>query len=1150
MDVFLGNENYFQDKLAATNKCHSPQVVDNEEKSMSLDIEHFLTTVGDVSEISRKGTELNLPVPIVSCLDTLIENVGELHKFDSINNLTISSNLIEDLNILSSKSVSEQSLSNYAFSDLENCNTNESSLQKMEKSCPIPEDGELTPFEVNVSRSGNSNSAILFETDHTPSNDDLGQKVEETVIDGQFNESEDCGIQLSADEQSDQFKISEIKQSKDLDLMPSKDLVNPIEMDINLLESNSNEISFMGLNNTVVNFELEEEKVIESDKNENKVKGNSNKRYMEKNCAISEDKCESEILKGIENNANLKEKEADVIKYSTDKCLSVADKLHSSSDMNCCQVVLNRLKPHILKKYLYFSNLNPIQMQSDAEKDINLNIDGKEKLQRKLNRNLLTRNVNSVNKGKKLNNKNSSKVNIMKKQSLKSKKTGKQLSIEKNYKYADTEEEMFNRFSNLIKCSKLKKAVHGILVRNTLLNESFENEQKNKTMNSDKNKIKELDEKLLNQQKECEKRNSPERKLTVKGDSSCHSKSNGLFKSKLLNLKVGDSLVSKRTYNEFDKTQNSSFMTKPCKVLLERLSFETIKMYSLDVSLFSISKSDNVSCSDKGTNLLDSFLSSSSDEQEDEEIIFRKIQNKSSFKRLKETSYKKLSSNLRNDGVDLKSQKMVSSLINWRKGIVTELNKNISSHVLVFDMIKKQRGSQKKEFKVTSEGDSLYFQNLKYVKSSKKSNKITVVKNKCMHKSSSNMKLIINNNLNDPGKKSQEVKYNRKEIDLKAPYSIKECRITLEKLDSHCLESYLYNSKLNQIPEVCLSYQYNVNTDINACMVNQIVHIDRDGNQIVKSPKHLLKKHAKNKTREECVQSTKLKENILKENFLCDVKRKIGSTLLKKDSSKPDNIIYHYGKSVAAEGPVLSSGDSQDNLHLNSVPQVNAMDKNWMELDETNRLIKEQIWTKNCSVMLKQCDSAILEKYLGTDWSKKLSKCVHRKSFKADLIDFEDSLVSNSTHSVFPNSEYGDISESNHQMDLSSDSDDCHSIEQVLEFHDKKIPKDLFCKSCTRNFKTYSSLLSHEKKTHKTYCFKCVLCKYVSKNRDSYINHMKRNHPEVEPYVCDYPKCEKSFQNKKKLSDHKKSHQRYCCRFCKKRYAKKNLLLRHVSDCH
>ncbi|GBM47756.1 hypothetical protein AVEN_237985-1 [Araneus ventricosus] len=1240
MDVSLGNENYFQDKFAATDKCHSPEVIDNEGKPKRFDIESFLTTVNDLNESSGKGTELNLPVTIMPCLDTLIENVvGELHKFDSINNLTISSNFIEDPSVVSSKGVPEHSLSNYAFSDFEKIGTIESSVQKIEKNCPNPEFEEAASCEVNVNRRADSSSAALFETDHTPSNHSLREKEEEkcevhlnykkieseklvdesnemqssyevnnfeqekkslefqnnnltgnfvntpfeqsnktddivnaeAICDGQFNGSEDCEMQRSTDEQSDQSEVSGI--------MPSKDSVNSLEMDKNLLESNLNEISSMDLNNTVVNFELgEEEQVMESDKNESKAKENSNERYcnMKKNGEKSENQYGCEVLKGIENNVNLKEKYADVIKNSKDKCSFVDNKLHSSSDMKSCKVVLDRLKPHILKRFLHLSNLNPIQiLQSDVRKDRNLNTYSKEKSQRKLNRNLIIKNVQGANKGKKLNCQgNARKVDIMEKHNSKSKKAGKHFSVEKNANiYTDNEEEMFNRCSNLIKCStstKPKKTVYGKLVGNSLLNEddsneSFENEQENETMSSDKkNTIKELDEKLLNQQKSCEKRNFFERELTVERDLQCHSKSDGLFESELLNLKDGNSSVSKVTnsYSEFDKTRNSSFMLKPCKVVLERLNSETLKMHSLDVYSFSnlISQCDTVFCSDRGTMLLDSCLSSSPEKQEDEEIILKKIQNKSPFNRLKKMSHKKLNSKLRNDEVDLKSLKMVSSKINKGKEIVFELNKNISSHVLDSNLIKKQEDIQKKEFKGTSKRGSTYFQILKHAKRARKLNEVTVAKNnkKWMHKSSPSMKLNIkDNNLNEiPEKKRQKVKYNKKEIDdLKALYSIKECRIVLEKLDSHILESYLYKSKLNinQVSQVFQSYQYNIDSDINACIGSEIVHIDRDGNRTVKPQKHLLKKHDINKTREECVQSAKLKkERILKTNFSFDSKgkRKTGSTFIKINTSKPDNAIYHSGESETAEEPVLCSGDSQDNPYLNSVPQVNAIDNNWMELDQANRLIVEQILMKKCNVMLEQCDFAILEKYLGKDWSKNLPERVHKKSCNVDLMDFEDSLASNSTYSVFSDSEYGDVSESSYQMDPSSDFDDNHSIEHELEFCDKKEHKDLFCKSCKRKFKTYSSLLSHEKKTHKTYCFKCVLCKEVSKKRDSYINHMKRNHPEVEPYVCDYPKCEESFRNKKQLSDHQKSHQRYCCRFCKKRYAKKTLLQRHVSDCH
>ncbi|GIY38856.1 uncharacterized protein CEXT_542291 [Caerostris extrusa] len=175
-----------------------------------------------------------------------------------------------------------------------------------------------------------------------------------------------------------------------------------------------------------------------------------------------------------------------------------------------------------------------------------------------------------------------------------------------------------------------------------------------------------------------------------------------------------------------------------------------------------------------------------------------------------------------------------------------------------------------------------------------------------------------------------------------------------------------------------------------------------------------------------------------------------------------------------------------------------------------NKLESNKLQMKECSVVLNRIDYSI-------------SSCS------------EDDISSYSEDDISSYSE----------DDISSYSED--DISSCSE--DEIKAKDLSCKSCKETFKTHASLLIHQRK-HKRNAFKCVLCSAAFKLRQHFYSHMERHHPEVETYVCDFPKCEKSFSRQKQLKDHLKSHWKYMCKFCKKGYISKKYMKWHVKKIH
>ncbi|GBO19281.1 hypothetical protein AVEN_242630-1 [Araneus ventricosus] len=142
----------------------------------------------------------------------------------------------------------------------------------------------------------------------------------------------------------------------------------------------------------------------------------------------------------------------------------------------------------------------------------------------------------------------------------------------------------------------------------------------------------------------------------------------------------------------------------------------------------------------------------------------------------------------------------------------------------------------------------------------------------------------------------------------------------------------------------------------------------------------------------------------------------------------------------------------------------------------------------------------------------------------------------------------GEDSDSDFSSDSSSSDDDETAQEQKRKMkHD--LPKKLNCLLCKQYFSTHLSYLTH-KRSHESKPFRCILCRKGCENRPCFLNHMKKLHPEVDPFVCEYRGCEQNFKTQKRLEIHRKIHWRYMCKYCKKLFVRKHHMKKHVLKIH
>ncbi|CAL1298743.1 unnamed protein product [Larinioides sclopetarius] len=186
-------------------------------------------------------------------------------------------------------------------------------------------------------------------------------------------------------------------------------------------------------------------------------------------------------------------------------------------------------------------------------------------------------------------------------------------------------------------------------------------------------------------------------------------------------------------------------------------------------------------------------------------------------------------------------------------------------------------------------------------------------------------------------------------------------------------------------------------------------------------------------------------------------------------------------------------------------------------------------------------------------------------SHQSKILDLEtsSSIINKKKYSQLRNKEqinYSDDLKNSESEDSDSDffydsssSDDDETAEEKggkkKQDLSKTMPKKLSCLICKKSFNTHLSYLIH-KRSHESKPFKCTLCRIGYENRQSFLNHMKKLHPEVDPFICDYSGCEQNFKTQKLLETHHKMHRKYMCKYCKKLFAKKYHMKKHILKIH
>lgn len=119
------------------------------------------------------------------------------------------------------------------------------------------------------------------------------------------------------------------------------------------------------------------------------------------------------------------------------------------------------------------------------------------------------------------------------------------------------------------------------------------------------------------------------------------------------------------------------------------------------------------------------------------------------------------------------------------------------------------------------------------------------------------------------------------------------------------------------------------------------------------------------------------------------------------------------------------------------------------------------------------------------------------------------------------------------------------------------IGKQYFCDICGKTCSVKNDLLIHMRRhlsKDSREKFSCSICDASVLSKSALNNHLKTFHSDIiEIHPCDYTDCEKSFQTRTKLLQHKKSvHEtgKFPCDLCDKQFSTKQYLQKHIKQCH
>ncbi|XP_070495805.1 zinc finger and BTB domain-containing protein 41-like [Chironomus tepperi] len=119
------------------------------------------------------------------------------------------------------------------------------------------------------------------------------------------------------------------------------------------------------------------------------------------------------------------------------------------------------------------------------------------------------------------------------------------------------------------------------------------------------------------------------------------------------------------------------------------------------------------------------------------------------------------------------------------------------------------------------------------------------------------------------------------------------------------------------------------------------------------------------------------------------------------------------------------------------------------------------------------------------------------------------------------------------------------------------IGKQYYCDICGKICNIKNDLIIHMRKhmsKDSREKFSCPICETSVLSKSALNNHLKTFHSDViEIHPCDYPNCEKSFQTRTKLLQHRKTvHEtgKFPCDYCEKCFTTKQYLQKHFKQCH
>lgn len=122
-----------------------------------------------------------------------------------------------------------------------------------------------------------------------------------------------------------------------------------------------------------------------------------------------------------------------------------------------------------------------------------------------------------------------------------------------------------------------------------------------------------------------------------------------------------------------------------------------------------------------------------------------------------------------------------------------------------------------------------------------------------------------------------------------------------------------------------------------------------------------------------------------------------------------------------------------------------------------------------------------------------------------------------------------------------------------IHFIGKKYCCDICGKTCNVKNDLIIHMRKHISKDNREK-FLCSICNAVVLSKSALNNHIRTFHSDIiEIHPCDYPNCEKSFQTRTKLLQHRKIvHEtgNFPCEYCDKQFTTKQYLQKHIKQCH